>query len=345
MQSRLCAVRPVAFSASYDKHDRSCDKHYLSDNVQRYPLNVAIQGVFFLRLEGLIQEFLVNCTIRNYSPRTIKSYRNNLSRFFELLIESELEHITSQIIIQQIAEFQTKGLKSTYINNLIKTLRSFFVYTVEQEYISVNPMKKVPWCKERIVIIRAFTDDEVKRMVSVFHEKEYMEIRNKTIISMLFDTGIRCFELCTLMNLNIHENYFTIVGKGDKERIAAISPPLHKLMLKYQRMRDKFFADKNIKVDNYFLSRTGRPLTNAAVERIVRNAGKMAGIDDSIRCSPHTCRHYFAQAQIRHGCDIYTLSKLLGHSNIKITQIYLNSMQDNDLIEKALTTSPLLHMK
>ncbi len=297
-----------------------------------------------MQLDNIIKEFLINCTIKNYSPRTIKSYRNNLERFFSFVTETELEAITSVIIKQKIMCFQQRGLKPSYINSIIKTLRAFYTYVLDQEYISVNPMKKVPWCRERLTIIKAFTDDEVKRMLSVYTEKEFMEIRNKTIMALLFDTGIRCRELCTIENNSVRDTYITILGKGNKERIAAISPPLHKLLHKYQRMRDKHFSDKNIKVNSFFLSRTGRPLTNAAVERIVRNAGEMAGIDDTIRCSPHTCRHYFAQAQIRNGCDIYTLSKLLGHTNIKITQVYLNSMQDDDIINKALTTSPLLNL-
>ncbi|MBP0983187.1 MAG: tyrosine-type recombinase/integrase [Oscillospiraceae bacterium] len=295
-------------------------------------------------IESAVREFLVNCSIKSYSKRTIKSYRNNLTRFFSFVSEKEIEQIDSAKIKQQISELQNKGLKTSYINNLIKTLRAFCSYLIEQEYITVNPMKKVPWCKERIVLIKAFSDDEVKQMMSAYSEKDFMELRNKTIMALLLDTGIRCFELCSVCNESIKDNYITISGKGNKERIAAISPPLHKLMLKYVRTRDKYFTDKTVHCNNFFLSRTGRPLTNAAVERIVRIAGERAEINDSIRCSPHTCRHYFAQAQIRNGCDIYTLSKLLGHTNIKITQVYLNSMEDKDIINKALTTSPLSNL-
>lgn len=180
-------------------------------------------------------------------------------------------------------------------------------------------------------------------MIAAYSEKEYLELRNKTIMAMLFDTGIRCFELCCLKNLSVSENYITIVGKGNKERIAAISPPLRRLLVKYNRVKANYFSDKKIP-DNLLLSRTGKMLTIEAVERIVRRAGEAADIDNNLRCSPHTCRHYFAQAQVRNGCDIYTLSKLLGHTNIKITQVYLNSMQDNDLMQKALITSPLVNM-
>lgn len=295
-------------------------------------------------IESLIKEFLVNCSINSYSKRTIKSYRNNLTRFFSLIPEQNLENVNSAMIRQAISELQSRELKATYINSIIKSLRSFYVYVIEQECLTSDPMKKVPWCKEHIPIIKSFSDDEVRGLMSAFSEKGFLELRNKTIIAMLFDTGIRCFELCSLGYNSMRDDHILITGKGNKDRLAAVSPPLHRLMAKYERTRDKYFSDKTIHCNNYFLSRTGRPLTNAAVERIVRIAGEKAGIDDTIRCSPHTCRHYFAQAQIRSGCDIYTLSKLLGHSNIKITQVYLNSMQDIDIINKALLTSPLINL-
>lgn len=298
-----------------------------------------------MQIESVIKEFLVNCTIKGYSKRTVKSYRNNLTRFFGLISESELEGVNSVMIKQAISELQSKNLKATYINSQIKTLRSFYAYIVEQEYLTTNPMNKVPWCKEHTPLIKAFSDEEVRGMMLSFSENGFLELRNKAIMALLFDTGIRCFELCGLCGDSMRDNNILITGKGNKDRIAAVSPPLHRIMTKYERTRDKYFSDKKIHCNNYFLSRTGRPLTNSAVERIVRTAGERAGIDDSIRCSPHTCRHYFAQAQIRNGCDIYTLSKLLGHSNIKITQVYLNSMQDIDIIEKALMTSPLSNLR
>ena len=290
-----------------------------------------------------IDEFILECQIKRYSPRTLKSYRNNLNHFFENKRSTQLAEVSSMTIRARISEYQAAGLKSTYLNSVIKVLRAFYVFVTEQEYIAANPMNKVSWCKEKIPVIKAFTNDVARRMIAAYSEKEYLELRNKTIMAMLFDTGIRCFELCCLNNLSISENYMTIVGKGNKERIAAISPPLRRLLVKYNRVKANYFSDKKVP-DNLFLSRTGKMLTIEAVERIVRHAGEAADIDNSIRCSPHTCRHYFAQAQIRNGCDIYTLSKLLGHTNIKITQVYLNSMQDNDLMQKALITSPLVNM-
>lgn len=78
------------------------------------------------------------------------------------------------------------------------------------------------------------------------------------------------------------------------------------------------------------------------LERIVREAGEQSNIRPEIRVSPHTCRHYYAQSQLKNGCDLYTVSKLLGHSKFETTRRYLQSMQDDDLMKLATKTSPLM---
>ena len=93
--------------------------------------------------------------------------------------------------------------------------------------------------------------------------------------------------------------------------------------------------------DYYFLSNHGRQLTNGAVEHIVKRHGD--GID-GIRVSPHTCRHFFAQQQVKMGTDLYTISRLLGHENIGITQTYLNSLRDSDIIKIAKQNSVLMNL-
>ena len=73
-------------------------------------------------------------------------------------------------------------------------------------------------------------------------------------------------------------------------------------------------------------------------------AGEQAKVSDTIRCSPHTCRHWFAQSQIKNGIDVYSLSRLMGHSNIKITQRYLEGMKDREIVSQSIKTSPLMNL-
>lgn len=95
---------------------------------------------------------------------------------------------------------------------------------------------------------------------------------------------------------------------------------------------------------NFFLSQNGRVLTVTAIEVIVKKAGKEANIREHIRCSPHTLRHYYAQKQLRLGLDVYSLSRLLGHESTIITNRYLQSIQDEQILELAKTTSPLMNL-
>ena len=180
-------------------------------------------------------------------------------------------------------------------------------------------------------------------MLNAYPEKEYMDVRNKTILALLFDTGIRCSELCNLMQADADKERFRIYGKGRKERYVAQSPYMKKLLLHYKEYRDYYFEYRSVP-DNLFLSRTGRPLTTVAVERIVRIAGERAKVRKNIRCSPHTCRHFFSQAQLKNGNDVYSLSRLLGHSNIKTTNRYLQGMNDTEIVKASVKCSPLMNL-
>ena len=111
-------------------------------------------------------------------------------------------------------------------------------------------------------------------------------------------------------------------------------------MLRFDRVRENYFSYKAAD-DYYFLSFHGKQLTNSAVEHILKRRGE--GIDD-VRVSPHTCRHTWAQAQIRMGTDLYTISRLLGHENIRITQIYLESLRDEDIIKMSKNKSVLQNL-
>ena len=243
------------------------------------------------------------------------------------------------------ALLKQQGLSEIYINSILKCLRAFFKYCIGEEYIENNPCLKVSWSKEKKVIIKTFNDDEVVNMLNYYTFSNFLSTRNKTILACFLDTGIRNLELYTIRNEDIKERYIIIHGKGNKERYVPITPLLKKYMIKYERIKDIYFRDKFNIEDYYFLSRTGKKMTVEANENILRKAGKKANIRLEIRCSTHTCRHYYAQAQLRNGLDVYSLSRLLGHENISITKRYLQSLKDEDIVEMSTKTSPLMNLK
>ena len=296
----------------------------------------------------VLKEFILDCEMRKLSAKTIKGYRNN-NAYLLNFIEREygiiqIEEITHLHIKAFLMFLQKNGRKATYTNGLIKTFRSFFKYLKQEEYIQANPMEKVRWGKQNKPIIKTFTHKEVALMIKAYNGCDFLKVRNRAILAMLFDTGIRCSELCNLQSNAVKDNYITVWGKGNKERSVGKSPYLEKILLRYTAARYAYFRDKIMTPTNYFLSRTGKPLTPEAVERIVKFAGKQAKVSDDIRCSPHTCRHWFAQEQLKNGLDLYSLSRLLGHKHVKITQIYLDSIKDKDIVVNSIYTSPLMNL-
>lgn len=300
-----------------------------------------------MRLEHGLEEFLLDCEIRSLSAKTIKGYRNASLGLINYLQKTcgvtEVEDVLHQYIKKFFLELQKGGRKASYLNGLHKAYRAWFHFLKKEEYITRNPMDAVAWAKEEKTVIQTFKPEEVKRMIEVYSGQSYLEIRNKTILCMLLDTGIRCSELCHLKLSDVGETTFKIYGKGKKERFVAKSPFMAKLLLRYLRCRESYFAVKAVP-DTLFLSRTGRTLTVEAVERVVRTAGERAKVRKSIRCSPHTCRHYFSQAQLKNGNDVYSLSRLLGHSSIKTTNRYLLGMEDEEIVRESMKRSPLMNL-
>ena len=296
-----------------------------------------------------LEEFRVECDLRRLSYRTTKGYYNNNALFLNFLEQTEnltaLERI-KHLHIRKYMQFKLdNGLTASYLNGVLKSIRAFFKYAYEEGYISENPAKRVRWQREGKVIIETFHDDEVRRLLEVFDFSTYLSARNKLILAIAFDTGARNTEICSILEEDIRENVILIHGKGNKERHVPLTPYLQKSLLKYRRIKANYFKVKKVDYQNLLLSRTGLPLTREALEHIFDQAGEAAGVRKKVRCSPHTARHYYAQANLRNGLDVYSLSRLLGHENINITKRYLQSLQDENIVSMAVKSSPLSNIK
>lgn len=297
-----------------------------------------------MRIDTAIKEYLLEIEVRRYSPRTVRSYRNNLNLFLRFCTERAGVESVDEITLGTVKAY-TKflvgaGKASAYVNSILKTIKSFVQYCFDEGYGGFNTKLQFKWCKTEKPVIVTFTPAHVKKMLAHCNGYDFLSVRDRAILSTLFETGIRCLELCTIQPADIHDDYILIHGKGHKQRVVPITPVLAKAMMKYDAAAEKYFDLKNTD-DFYFLSFHGRQLTNCAVEHIIKRHGE--GIE-GIRVSPHTCRHFFAQQQVKMGTDLYTISRLLGHENIHITQTYLNSLRDEDIINMAKQKSVLLSL-
>ena len=297
-----------------------------------------------MKISTAAKEYLIEIEVRKFTPKTIRSYRNNLNLFLRFCEEetdaTDVEDLSLAVVRQFSLYMSKRGRKGSYINGLLKVAKSFIQYCYEEEYGGFNTKENFKWCKQDKAVIMAFKPSDVRQMLKSCRGGDYLNIRDAAILTMLFETGVRCWELCCIQKKDIHDDFIIINGKNHKQRVVPITPVLRKALLKYDTAKENYFAFKNID-DYYFLSFHGRQLTNSAIEHIVKRHGE--GITD-VRVSPHTCRHFYAQQQIKMGTDLYTISRLLGHENIQITQTYLNSLRDDDVINIAKQRSVLMSM-
>ena len=297
-----------------------------------------------MKIQTAITEFIIECEIRKYSQRTVVTYRNNLG-IFQRFCESEanaekVNDITPLVIKQFTQQLIKNGRKGTYINNHLKIIKSFLQYCYDESYTEFNPRKNFKWCKEEKPVIKAFTEKDVRNIMARCKGNDYLSIRDAAMLTLLFETGIRCLELCSIKPSDIHDDFIVINGKNHKQRVVPVTPILKKALMRYDRAKESYFAYKSVE-NYYFLSFSGRMLTNSAIRQMIKAKGE--GITD-VRVSPHTCRHLFTQQQLKMGTDLYSISRLLGHENIRITQTYLNSLRDEDIIRIAKQNSVLMNL-
>lgn len=297
-----------------------------------------------MKTNQAIKEFLLEVEIKKYTPKTIRHYKNSLNMFSVYLEKNNVvdtEEISAPVVKKFALCLNESGKKGTYINSLLKVIKVFIQYCFEEGYGGFNTKTgNIKWAKEDKPIITTFKPEQVKKILSACNGNSYIDLRDKAIISLLFETGIRCWELCCITPEDIHEDFIIINGKNHKQRVVPITPILKKTLIKYEAAKETYFSLKPTE-NYYFLSFHAKQLNNSAVEHLLKKRGENI---EGIRVSPHTCRHFFAQQQVKLGTDLYTISRLLGHENLRVTQIYLNSLRDEEVIQIAKQNSVLMNL-
>lgn len=306
------------------------------------------------KINELIEDFKLNQEILGREKKYVDLCMFRLHRWERFTVKelgvTEVEDVTQHHIKKYIQERQRIGKEiNRTINNNIATLKVFFQYLVSEEFIDEqdNPMRRIKNLKEEKTVIITFNDDEVSRIINDLKEETYSNIRDKLILIMLFDTGIRVSELCNIKNDDIARRHILIHGKGSKQRLVYISNIMRKYMRKYEALRQERFKKKpqDEIEDYYFLDQSAVKLSRSRINKILREHCINAGVRKEVRCSPHDCRHYFAQKQLRNGIDIYSLSRLMGHFDTQITSKYLRGLEQEDILQIGRLHSPLNGIK
>lgn len=298
-------------------------------------------------LEDVLIEYEYHCLARNFTKKTMINKRQEYKQLKAFLENkrgiTELESITSHDLKSYVRQKQVKGLKAQSIVSMAKQIKAFFNWCVKEEYLQENPMDKVTLPKLPKLLLTGLTTKEVVSMMESFNNKDYLEVRNKAIIAMMSDCGLRAMEIAGLKEQDVRETDIKVFGKGNKERIVFISPALKKILISYERIKKQYFRYRVKYNDNYFLAYQGKLMSTVAVYNLVVEASNRVGIEGK-RVSPHMFRHYYAVQSILAGIDVYSLSRLLGHSSVSTTQLYLESLNSEELGVKALSSSPLMNL-
>jgi site-specific recombinase XerD len=274
-------------------------------------------------VEGLIKEYLDYLEIeKNRSPSTRTNYERYLKEFIDFSGIKKIIDITEEKIRAfrlHLAKPERKLKKRTQGYHVI-AIRNFLKYLAVRDYETVSP-EKVELPKIPTRQINVLTYEDLERLLDAPRGKDLRSLRDKAILEMLFSTGLRVSELCSLNRyINLDKGEITIRGKGEKLRVVFLSERAKDTIKKYLDKRSD--AEEALFIS---LSRAKEPkvigrIIPRAVERLVNKYTRAAGIPQQV--TPHQLRHQFATDLLTNGADIRWVQELLGHSSITTTQIY-----------------------
>ena len=275
---------------------------------------------------------------RGLSMNSIESYEFDLIQFKNFIIENSINESPKKCSSSTVKRYLYKNFsnkKSRSQARSISALKSFFNYLLFEGEIHSSPINDIESPKIENKLPEVLTEDEIKRLISSVNLDSEFGQRNKTIIEVLYGTGIRVSELIEikLSNIFFKENILKVTGKGNKERFV----PLGKIAIieikKYLNNRDKLKINSKFS-DILFLNRYGRQLTRSMIFKVINDSSKNAEIDKKI--SPHTLRHSYATHLLKNGADLRTIQLILGHESITTTEIYthLDTFHLEDVLKK-----------
>ena len=257
--------------------------------------------------------------VRHLSPHTISSYKRDLTAFFSFLKEKydSREEIQDHHVRGFVARERRRDLSARSIQRALSSIRSFFNYLLDEEVVESNPAANISSPKSTQLLPKALDTDLVKRLLD-FKPQGDIEIRDKAMVELLYSSGLRLSELCSLNmdSISVRERSCRVVGKGNKTRDLPVGEKA------IQSLRDWLLVRKNISSDSnkaLFLNKNGKRISTRSVQLRLERLSKKRGLP---MVNPHMLRHSFASHILESSGDLRAVQEMLGHSDIGTTQIY-----------------------
>lgn len=291
-------------------------------------------------LETLMKNYLKNCKeIKKLDSKTLKAYRTDLSQFDTFMLKHTI--YTDKMVISEYISLLHQRFQPKTVKRKIASIKAFYHYLMYEEKISLNPFDKINVkFREPITLPRTIPETTISTFISTMYKQRRlakttyqsnMILRDIAVVELLFATGVRISELCTLTIQQVDLSSYKIIifGKGSKERMIQISNnDVRMILLEYYTA----FKSEIVSSGWFFVNRLHQRFSEQSARDMIVKYLNAAKID--LHITPHMFRHSFATLLLEADVDIRYIQKMLGHSSIKTTEIYTNvSMsKQNDIL-------------
>lgn len=260
---------------------------------------------------------------KNLSPHTVVAYRCDLEQWEQFLTSGkealDVKSVTTGDIRAWMLHLNKQGDSARTMRRKVQAVRSFYKWLMKQGMASDSPaaaveLARIP--KRLPQLVRSSSMDDL--LDQEIDETDFVQVRNRLIVMMLYETGMRRAELLDLLDRNVDtaSGELKVHGKRDKDRIIPFGTELAQAIDSYRLLRDELVRG----CEHFFVKEDGNPLYPMLVYRIVHRALQEVGVTS--KRSPHVLRHSFATAMLNDGAAINSVKELLGHESLATTQIY-----------------------
>ena len=260
---------------------------------------------------------------RGLSRNTIEAYFLDTREFLRFLADRRLDFKkVDKNIISEFLQFLYTDKSPRSVSRKIVTLRTFYRFLLQDGYVDHDPTETLEAPKTWKTLPKYLTQDEVETLLKQPDLDKTLGLRDRTMLEILYATGLRVTELVSLQSgeINLEVGIIRTVGKGNKERFVPLGETAQQFIRQYRSEALPKLKARNPSSPYLFISQKGTPLSRQHFWLLIKKYGKQAGIRTPL--SPHVLRHSFATHLLENGADLRSVQIMLGHSSISTTQIY-----------------------
>lgn len=277
----------------------------------------------------IIDDFLQYMkTERVASPATIRDYEGALKDFDAFIrsldSQANLETADTDMVRDWVASLMERGQKATYVCQQLSAVRSLYRYALKRGFVEKDPAHAVRGPKKEKPLPQFLKENEANMLFDDvrWDMNNYKDVRTRTLLLLLYSTGIRRAELVSLneQDVNFINSEIKVTGKRRKQRIIPVGEELLRVLDNYREMRNAEFDFAKMPETPFFLNDKGERITDAQVYAAVKKS--LTLVTTMKKRSPHVLRHTFATAMLNNGARLGSVQKLLGHESVSTTEIY-----------------------